>query len=133
MVLENFTKNGKCENCARCCSNILFSTKEDIDRVKRYMKENNIILKSPYSVLNTEYKANCPFLDENKKCKIYPARLTVCRTFSCNEELHEEMNYKGTKIIDMLDTFGENLYYPCKPDLSIANKEWKEKLEGIYD
>lgn len=130
--MKDFTKNGKCENCARCCSNILFSTKEEIKRIKKYMKENNIKLKSPYSVLNTTYVESCPFLNDEKKCSIYPARLNICRTFSCNEELHEEMDYKGTEIIDMLATFGENLYYPCKPDLEQLNKEWKDKVKKAY-
>ena len=131
--MQDFTIRGECKDCGRCCSNILFSTKEEINRIKKYMKENNIVLKTPYSIFNKEYKPACPFLDENKKCIIYPVRLKICSTFSCNKELHEEMSYKDTEIIDMLETFGENLYYPCKPDLQQLNNTWKAKVKKAYD
>lgn len=128
----DFTKNEKCSGCARCCANILLATDEEIKVIKEYMKEHNIKLKSPYSVLETEYKDICPFLNEDNKCSIYPARLTICKSFCCNPKLHEPMDYKNTKIIDMLDTFGENVYYPCKPDLTEINKTWKEKVKRAY-
>ena len=130
--MKDFTKNGKCVDCCRCCSNILLATERDIKVIKKYMRENNIVLKSPYSVLDSEYKEECPFLNKDKKCSIYPARLTICRSFSCNKDLHEEMEYKDTKVIDMLATFGKNLYYPCKPNLEELNREWEERVKRAY-
>ena len=132
MEKKNYTKNGQCSNCGRCCDNLLFATKKEIDALKSYMKKNGIVLKSPYSVLDNEYKGVCPFLNESKKCSVYPARLKICRTFSCDEKLHEEMDYRDTEIIDMLDTFGEGVYYPCKPNIEGLNEQWKARLKKIY-
>lgn len=130
--LKKQIRDGNCNNCGMCCANILFATDEEINSIKKFIKENNIEIKSPYSIMDSSYKEICPFLDENKRCRIYPVRLSVCRSFSCDEKKHVDMDYRGTKIIDMLETFGEGVYYPCKPNLENMNKEWKEKVKKAY-
>lgn len=130
--MKSRIKDGKCIDCGQCCSNVLFATDKEISIIKKYIKENNIEVKSPYSIMDNTYKEVCPFLGPDKRCKIYPVRLSVCRSFSCVESLHKEMDYKNTKIIDMLDTFGKDLYYPCKPNLKSMNEQWKEKVKKAY-
>lgn len=89
----DYTNNGKCSNCGRCCSNLLPLTDDEIVRIKKYIKKHNI-KKQVHNVLE-KIDMNCPFRDEiNKKCLIYEIRPEICRQFMCNHNEADIINWK---------------------------------------
>lgn len=86
--VTDFTKGGKCSNCGQCCSDILPISKQEIARIKKYIKENNI--KEQRHNFTSGVDMTCPFRDEvNKKCLIYPIRPQICRSFVCNHKIED--------------------------------------------
>ena len=88
--LTDFSKDGKCSNCGGCCNDILPLTNADINRIKNYVKKNNIQPSVHFTNSNVMTKiivdVVCPFRDETKKiCTIYPVRPVVCKGFTCYE------------------------------------------------
>lgn len=87
--LYDNTINGKCCECGSCCSNLLPMSRIEIDRIKRYIRKNNIkeqkhIIPTVAAVVDL----TCPFLNIGKKkhkCTIYEVRPTICKCFVCND------------------------------------------------
>ena len=78
----NNTCNGKCSNCGQCCGLFIPFNDDDIDRIKKYVKANDIKQTNRINVLTGVFNAHCCFLDTvNHKCKIYPVRPYVCRDY----------------------------------------------------
>ena len=111
----DYSHQGKCSNCGNCCNDFLPLTNADINRIKQYIKKNNIkpinhalrIL----SIINIDMM--CPFRnEEEKKCNIYEVRPEVCKKFFCHKyyenffAIYHEFNGK-TKNLSMRETFFE--------------------------
>ena len=85
----DFTCNGKCIGCGRCCSNLLPMTDEEIKVIKQYIKANGIKEHSHIvaPLATPTIDMTCPFLDDSKyceKCTIYEVRPKICRDFICD-------------------------------------------------
>lgn len=135
-IMQDFVCNGSICG-AKCCTNILLLSDKEIARIRNYVSRNNIPLNNPYSIFNQEYVDKCPFVDPNTfKCRIYPVRGEVCKSFTCNTYLKKKPaipNYRQLHVTDMLATFGgKDVYYPCKPDLKEQEKRFKEKKKMVY-
>lgn len=88
VFVKDFTKDGKCSNCGKCCSCLLPLSQSEITRIKEYIKKNNI--KEQRHNVASGVDLTCPFRDEaNKKCLIYPIRPQICRTFVCNHKIED--------------------------------------------
>lgn len=89
MYIENSSKdltcNGECTKCGECCSWFLPISPKDIERMKKYIKANNI--KIQQQVLVMQSKLMCPYYTGNKEkgCSIYAARPDICRFYQCNK------------------------------------------------
>ena len=86
--ITDFSKDGKCSNCGGCCNDILPLTNADINRIRNYVKKNNIQPCNHFPNVMTSIVVDvvCPFRNDSKKvCTIYPVRPTVCKGFSCYE------------------------------------------------
>lgn len=89
----DFTKDGKCSGCGKCCSANLPLTDGEIDRIKKYIKRKGI--QKHRHIVPTKtvtVDMTCPFLmdeKENDRCAIYPVRPLICRTFCCNQPIDE--------------------------------------------
>lgn len=85
--------NGKCIKCGKCCGLFIPVTKKEVDKIKKYVKENNI---EPENRITSEaIELRCPFLDlKNHKCNIYPVRPYVCRDFICSRKDWKEHRVK---------------------------------------
>jgi Fe-S-cluster containining protein len=81
----DLTNKGKCTNCGGCCSNMLPVTTTEIDRIKEYVKENNIkIVTNNSPILNT-VDSTCPFRSNKlNKCLVYVVRPLICREYKCD-------------------------------------------------
>lgn len=100
--IKNNFKCGKCSRCGECCGAVpLPITRMEEKRIRRYIKEHNI----PYQetrlwkdeVGNVNEDLRCVFYDfDNKKCKIYEVRPSICRRFRCNMSLQ---NIEINKIV----------------------------------
>lgn len=92
MVID-FTKDGKCSNCGKCCSNCLPLSEAEIKRIKAYVKKHNIKEQRHNFASGTDM--TCPFRDErNRKCTIYEIRPAICREFMCNHTHDDIMKAK---------------------------------------
>lgn len=84
------TNHGECSQCGACCSNALPMSKEEIGKIRKYIKENNIKeYKRVFPLKNPTINMTCPFMDDSKqkeKCRIYPVRPEICRQFICCPE-----------------------------------------------
>lgn len=85
MGITDNTINNKCSKCGNCCGIFIPMIDEEIENLKKYVKENNIQPEKRFDGNNLEIR--CPFLDlEKKKCKVYEVRPFVCRDFICNRK-----------------------------------------------
>lgn len=84
----DFTDNGKCAGCGKCCSNYLPISRKEVKQIRRYIKKHRIPEKKHnIPTANLTFDMTCPFLDESKsfdKCTIYPVRPQICRDFKCD-------------------------------------------------
>lgn len=109
--LYDFTENGKCSSCGKCCGNYIPLSKKDINRIKKFIKINNIKeVKRVFNFLNNvPIDSMCPFLDhtkENNKCTIYAVRPEICKAFNCS-------SWKNmSNVLENYLEFGTNKYIP---------------------
>ena len=112
----DFTKDGKCIQCGACCSDMLWLSKSEIFRIKRYIKKHNIKGQKHIApaVLVKQLKLDliCPFLNDNKKtekCMIYPAKPLICSCFICSDPQgarnHPELYEEERVLVSMRETF----------------------------
>ncbi len=72
----------KClDNCGKCCGPIYWSLAEEIV-IRDFLKKNGIEYRKARSFLDY-----CPYLNENKRCDIYPVRPLICRVYGVLEDL----------------------------------------------
>lgn len=111
--VTDLTDNGKCTGCGACCSNLLPLSKQEVIRIKSYVKRHKIKEcrhAAPFS--KSVLDMTCPFLDHTrgeKKCTVYPVRGRICRYFKCNDprgaERHPDMYKEKAELVDMRETF----------------------------
>ena len=92
LEVTDFTIDGECSNCGACCSNYLPLSREDIDRISRYIKKHNIKPSAHGIPYNAGVDMICPFMvaDKEHKCRIYHVRPKICRLFYCNKKVTME-------------------------------------------
>ena len=87
----------KCrDNCGECCGLISMSRYEE-KRIRKYLEEYNLSIRFSNDPPNITYVNayinammgvnKCHFLDDHKKCLIYPVRPIVCRLFGVSEHM----------------------------------------------
>ena len=80
----NFTNEGKCSCCGECCSNILPLSKDEIQKIKKYVRKHHI--QDTTKRDNVQFNMVCPFRDNEKKiCTIYAVRPLICSDFKCDK------------------------------------------------
>lgn len=113
----DFTDNGECIGCGNCCSNVLPMSKQEIARIKTYMKRNHIKERKHLTPAMATLDLTCPFLDTTKrteKCTIYKVRPAICRSFKCDKKLifdkeTESLYKEPMTVVDVRSTFfGDN-------------------------
>ena len=111
--IYNFTVNGKCSQCGKCCSDLLPMSEKEIREIRRFIKKNGITeCKHLLPTENPCMDMTCPFLDTDKKsekCRIYPVRPAICRQFICDSEKRAKHNRELLKqtrrIVDVRREF----------------------------
>lgn len=92
-ALTDRTVDGKCIGCGTCCSDFLPISKEEIRKIRKYVRKNNI--KEQKHLFHMGYDLTCPFRDEaNRRCVIYQIRPQICREFKCDYD-PEKIRGKG--------------------------------------
>ena len=132
----DYTIKGKCPpSCGKCCANILPVSDYEIKKIRNYLKHHEIIPHNPNKTLNIfspEYKDECPFLDNNKRCSIYIQRPEVCKWFMCDSSTtHSQFQHNDKHIINMLTTFFPEEKCTGAPDIGILDKQYQEKKQEI--
>lgn len=94
-TIPDYSTNGECSRCGRCCSNLLSMTLKDVRRIRSYLQMHKAIPASP--ARPDKFRSipfdSCPFCDLSGKkatCMIYEARPAICRKFLCNADVLAE-------------------------------------------
>lgn len=74
---------GKCSKCGECCTNFLPVSQNEINKIQRYVIENNI--RPQKQMLVMQNRLTCPYYD-GKKCLIYEVRPLICKEFYCSKK-----------------------------------------------
>ena len=87
MNCDNYCDSyGNCTRCGECCVSNLPLTRKEEKRIRDYIKKNNI--EPEFFQNNKDINLNCCFYDRNNKiCKIYEVRPSICKSFKCNKSL----------------------------------------------
>ena len=109
----NFTVNGECIQCGRCCGNILPIGDKDIQRIKKYIELNHVKECKHFHPTSKPVDDNiCPFRDNNRKiCTIYPARPEICKDYICSLPQSGQgldlpkYRSQNTRLVSMRDVF----------------------------
>lgn len=118
MEISNNTYNGQCSRCGQCCTTILPITRKEAQKIKDYVKLNNI---EPINRLtNNSISEQCPFCKDNK-CLVYEVRPFVCKDFKCDHK-----NWKQRR-----DFYGKRAYFNGVKKQKI--KHFATLQELIYD
>ena len=129
-------KNKECNQCGKCCANVLMLSPKEIAIIKSYIEKNNIPIINHNTIFMKEDANICPFLEKedngSTKCNIYPVRPSICRSYNCSPTYNKTMNYDNVQAINMLFTFGGDDQFSIKaPDLSKVNERIKELQKKI--
>ncbi|MBQ8497815.1 MAG: YkgJ family cysteine cluster protein [Clostridia bacterium] len=82
--VTDFTCGGKCSGWQTLFTDILPLTKEEKNRIHKYMKQHGI-KEQRHNFSSKKYDLPCPFRDEaNRKCLIYEVIPNICKGFMCN-------------------------------------------------
>lgn len=111
----NFTNNGECSNCGKCCSALLPMTDKEFKTLKTFVryykyKPHKVILPLADGAVNS---MTCPFRnEETKRCDVYSIRPRICRDFKCDKpskgEFADIKDYAGVKTFNLWeDLFNE--------------------------
>ena len=130
----DYTINGECSHCGRCCQNTLPLSDKEIARIKNYIGKNKITPINRNNIIEAKYTDICPFLGTDNKCMIYEVRPEICRWFLCADYKNntKPLNHRNKRIVNMLTTFSPGAYCPNAPDLNILNKKYFEKKRTVY-
>ena len=111
--LFNFTDNGKCSSCGKCCSNILPLSQKDISRIKKYIKAHNIKSCNHFlPTANPMIDMTCPFRDNDKKiCTIYAVRPAICMDFKCDKAMKGYMPDKAIFQDEYIPVFVSQVFF----------------------
>lgn len=129
VFVKDNTINGKCAGCGECCSNMLPLSRNEISRIKAYIKKHNIKEQRHNFMLGIDM--TCPFRDDaNKKCTIYPVRPDICRDFVCNHNVEDLKKSKAQHHKTKAPTFMRGVFFDSNEELdfvrcSIAGVKWE--------
>lgn len=120
----------KCQQCGKCCANILLLSNTEIKRIKKYIQNNKIKPINRQSVM-LPYQDICPFLTQDNKCSIYEVRPTICKRYQCYKTPDYDLDYRNLQATNILKTFYPKEY--CLDiDLSNINVKIKENNKILY-
>ena len=92
----NIPEHVTCRNCGCCCGIIPVNSKE-LTTIKEYIAEHKPAL------IKQKNPINCPFLDVDNMCAIYPVRPMICRLMGvargCNCKCGNSANIDGKKFL----------------------------------
>lgn len=140
-TVTNNTISGKCSNCGECCSDFLPISDQDIKRIHRYIKANNVKEKHANIVVQSGIDFTCPFRDNiNKVCTIYDVRPSICREFKCDytvEKISSKKDFFNHKyaIVSMRQEFfgegkGKNILPILYQFMGIYQGELRKRRES---
>lgn len=109
----DFTDNGKCIGCGRCCTSLLPLSSKDIKAIRRYIEKKHIKEQKAFYPLKEEpdFDLSCPFRSESeKKCLIYKFRPAICKAFRCdlpskNIQRNKDVLHGKFNVYDMRELF----------------------------
>lgn len=108
----DFTVNGECSQCGKCCSSMLPVSAKELKAIHRYVKKHHIPEQRVLApVSGNVIDLTCPFRSEKeKKCLIYEVRPQICQSFRCDYPrihiyMNKELAHKRYSAVDMREEF----------------------------
>lgn len=112
--IYDFTVNGQCSNYGSCCSNFLPISEEEINKIRRFIKSNNVKeMKHIIPTATPTLDMTCPFRNDAERiCTIYPVRPQICKDFRCDKpkkkiQAGKRMYHGQYRVVDMRKEFFE--------------------------
>lgn len=126
---------GHCACCGRCCSDVLLVSKEEQQKIKDYIKKNEIKPVNRNSILENKPQVDiCPFLNERKLCNIYEVRPEICSRFLCSEfckKKESTQDYLKVEVISMTQTFFPEVKLAQPYDLTLTKNNFEKMKKGL--
>ena len=95
--LYNTIPQGKCGECAKCCTESVHTYFVEFLNIWNFLQENKILMDQllpkivRFYFLELVRNTHCPFLNDDHNCSIYSFRPMVCRSFGhWSQEEYEE-------------------------------------------
>ena len=147
MIETKLIKKGikfKCQGSSNCCVSrgsygYVYLTKKDLQRFSQYFKISTLLFKKKYCQYSDGYlhlkevnkNGNCIFL-KNKRCSVYKARPTQCRTWPFWKE---NMNAKkwNNDIKNFCPGIGKGKKYSYDQILNKIKKDYKNEINIIKE
>ena len=84
----------ECEICGSCCHlTILCISIDEVEAIKEYVADHGIIAR--------DYGPDrCPFLQDNRRCAVYPVRSQTCRLHNCKLPRKQLLSDNPDLVID---------------------------------
>ena len=127
--VTDFTVNGKCSQCGQCCGDILPLRKDEVEKIKRFVKKHCIKEHRHNAMVGADM--TCPFRDEaQKKCTIYPVRPWICQQFMCNHSHEDIMKAKFESLKNADAVFMRNTFFGSTEDVRYFDELRKAVLQA---
>ena len=131
----DFTVDGKCSGCGRCCQAILTISEKEIQKIKSYIGQKKIKPINRHNIGSTEFVDVCPFLNEENRCNIYPVRPEVCKRFLCSQYRSVDapyFNHMDKHIVNLYDVFLPDVKYPAsETNVLKENFKYEERKKQL--
>ena len=114
IMVRDFTANGKCSNCGKCCSNCLPLSEAEIKRIKAYIKRHGI--KEQRHNFASGVDMTCPFRDERNKNALSMRYALLSAESLCAIILTRILCKRSAIFIK------QTVRYLCEPSFSIIGK-----------
>ena len=109
-MIVNYSDNGKCSSCGKCCSGVLPLSDKEIKTIRRYIRIRGI--KEHRHNAMTGNDLTCPFRDEARRiCAIYEVRPEICRRFNCSDSIDIIMRKRDAVYKTRKDVFMRSEFY----------------------
>ncbi len=126
MEKKDYSNHGVCpKDCDKCCSSVLPLSDYEINKIKKYIRRNNIQPNNPNADLNNpKFVDICPFRTSNG-CSIYVNRPSVCKWFNCFGN-KGKFDHSDKHLVNMLLEFYPDEVCASQPNIEFLDLQYQE-------
>ena len=119
----DYSNNGVCpKDCDRCCTVVLPLSDYEINKIKKYVRRNNIKPNNP--------NINPENLKQENGCSIYVNRPSVCKWFNCFGN-KGKFDHSDKRLVNMLLEFFPDEVCFNQPDVDVLDLQYQQKKHNM--